>query len=377
MELRSRSADDTRALGAAVASVLRAGDVVVLTGDLGTGKTVLAQGLAAIIVFWAVIGGLGASLYLPAMQSLIHGNFEGQARAKVYALVGAAAAIAAAIGPLLGGFLTTLLSWRVGFMLEAVIIAGVLAGSGLIRDVPYTGDRGVDVVGAVLSVLGMGCLVLGILDTLARHPERYESSQLFSISNGSGLAGIAWRTPPHPLGLSSMSPAAVQALVDHLAHATSSPANSVPAVVGARPEVDLFQELWLERCGGAVSQRIDQRLYQLQEAVRDGVRTPGRMRTAFTPVDAISRTRPSQSLPWGSWLPRICSTPRTTNGCPQASNSWRPDTCRVFEAVGVGGAAAGSSTWATSSPCSSLSTGSVSASSLAASVGPLESVESL
>ena len=48
------------------------------------------------------------------MQSLIHGNFEGQARAKVYALVGASAAIAAAIGPLLGGFLTTLLSWRVG-----------------------------------------------------------------------------------------------------------------------------------------------------------------------------------------------------------------------------------------------------------------------
>jgi hypothetical protein len=38
------------------------------------------------------------------MQSLIHGNFEGAARKKAYALVGAAAAIAAAVGPLLGGF---------------------------------------------------------------------------------------------------------------------------------------------------------------------------------------------------------------------------------------------------------------------------------
>ena len=122
-----------------------------------------AQGLAAIIVFWAIIGGLGASLYLPAMQSLIHGNFEGKARAKVFALIGASAAIAAAIGPLLGGFLTTLLSWRVGFLLEAVIIAGVLAGSGLIREVPYTGDRSVDVVGSTLSVLGMSLLVLGVL----------------------------------------------------------------------------------------------------------------------------------------------------------------------------------------------------------------------
>jgi LPXTG-motif cell wall-anchored protein len=124
---------------------------------------VVAQGLAAIIVFWAVIGGMGASLYLPAMQSLIHGNFEGKEQVRVFAMVGAAAAVGAAVGPLLGGFLTTLLSWRVGFMLEAVIIAVVLSGAGLIRDVPYTGDRGVDVLGSVLSVLGMGCLVLGIL----------------------------------------------------------------------------------------------------------------------------------------------------------------------------------------------------------------------
>ena len=49
----------------------------------------LAQSVTAIVVFWAIIGGLGASLLLPAMQSLIHGNFEGAARAKVYALVGA------------------------------------------------------------------------------------------------------------------------------------------------------------------------------------------------------------------------------------------------------------------------------------------------
>jgi LPXTG-motif cell wall-anchored protein len=124
---------------------------------------VVGQGLTAIIVFWAVIGGLGASLYLPAMQSLIHGNFHGKAQAKVYALVGASAAIAAAIGPLLGGFLTTLLSWRVGFLLEALIIAGVLSGSGLIRDVPYTGDRSVDWIGALLSVVGMAGVVLGVL----------------------------------------------------------------------------------------------------------------------------------------------------------------------------------------------------------------------
>ena len=123
----------------------------------------LAQSLAAVIIFWAVVGGIGASLLLPAMQSLIHGNFEGAAQKQVYALVGAAAAIAAAVGPLLGGFITTYLSWRVGFVLEVVIIAVVLCGIKLVRDVAYTGPRTIDVVGALLSVLGMGGLVLGIL----------------------------------------------------------------------------------------------------------------------------------------------------------------------------------------------------------------------
>jgi EmrB/QacA subfamily drug resistance transporter len=123
----------------------------------------LAQSLTAIIIFWAMVGGLGASLLLPAMQSLIHGNFKGEDQKKAYALVGAAAAIAAAVGPLLGGFLTTYLSWRVGFLLEDVVILVVLSGIKLIQDVPYTGDRHIDFIGAVLSVLGMGGVVVGIL----------------------------------------------------------------------------------------------------------------------------------------------------------------------------------------------------------------------
>ena len=130
---------------------------------IGATAMTLAQSLTAIIVCWAIIGGLGASLLLPSMQSLIHGNFAGTAQKKVYALVGAAAAIAAAVGPLLGGFITTYLSWRVGFALEGVIILVVLAGIKLVRDAPYTGPRVLDVGGAILSVLGMGGLVLSIL----------------------------------------------------------------------------------------------------------------------------------------------------------------------------------------------------------------------
>src|SRR6187431_1940175 len=113
---------------------------------IGALAMTVAQNLATIIVFWSLTGGLGASLLLPAMQSLIHGNFEGAAQKKTYAMVGAAMAIAAAIGPLLGGFVTTYLSWRVGFGLEVLIIAIVLSQIGLVHDAPYTGSRRVDAV---------------------------------------------------------------------------------------------------------------------------------------------------------------------------------------------------------------------------------------
>lgn len=155
---------------------------------IGALAMVLAQNLIAIIVFWAIIGGIGASLLLPSMQSLIHGNFTGTAQKKVYALVGAAAAIAAAVGPLLGGFITTYLSWRVGFLLEVFIIGIVLLGINLVKDVKYTGSRQVDIIGSVLSVIGMGGIVLGILAW-------QEGSEFVGVLIGIGvlaMAGLAY-----------------------------------------------------------------------------------------------------------------------------------------------------------------------------------------
>jgi tRNA threonylcarbamoyladenosine biosynthesis protein TsaE len=43
----ARSAAETNEAGRALAAGLRAGDIVLLTGDLGMGKTVFARGLAA------------------------------------------------------------------------------------------------------------------------------------------------------------------------------------------------------------------------------------------------------------------------------------------------------------------------------------------
>ncbi|WP_028066789.1 MFS transporter [Solirubrobacter soli] len=166
----------------------RAYVIGLLAYALGAAAMALAQSLTAVIVFWAIIGGLGASLLLPAMQALVHGNFEGKAQTKAYALVGAAAAIAAAVGPLFGGFVTTFLSWRVGFLFEDAVIIGVLLGIGLVKDAPFTGDRRIDIVGALLSIFGMGGIVVGILVW----QEGGEAVGALMAVGAVALAGLAW-----------------------------------------------------------------------------------------------------------------------------------------------------------------------------------------
>jgi len=46
VELRTGTAEDTRAVGEALAAFLQPGDAVALTGELGAGKTTLVQGVA-------------------------------------------------------------------------------------------------------------------------------------------------------------------------------------------------------------------------------------------------------------------------------------------------------------------------------------------
>jgi len=46
IHLATRSVDDTRALAAEIAGLATPGDLLVLAGDLGTGKTAFAQGFA-------------------------------------------------------------------------------------------------------------------------------------------------------------------------------------------------------------------------------------------------------------------------------------------------------------------------------------------
>jgi MFS family permease len=64
-------------IGSKIADLIgrKRGFVLGLLGyAIGAVAMMLCQSLTPIIICWAVIGGLGASLLLPSMQALIHGN---------------------------------------------------------------------------------------------------------------------------------------------------------------------------------------------------------------------------------------------------------------------------------------------------------------
>lgn len=129
----------------------------------GSFTTSIAQSLPVLLFGWSFLEGVGAALILPAIVALVAGNFPAERRPAAYGLVAAAGAIAVAVGPLVGGFCTTYFSWRWVFAGEVVVVLGILLMTRRIADAPVEQRPRLDLVGAVLSALGLGLLVFGVL----------------------------------------------------------------------------------------------------------------------------------------------------------------------------------------------------------------------
>jgi MFS family permease len=129
----------------------------------GSFTTSIAQNLPVLLFGWSFLEGVGAALILPAIVALVAGNFPAERRPAAYGLVAAAGAVAVAIGPLIGGFCTTYFSWRWVFAGEVVVVLVILLLTRRIADAPVEKRPQLDIVGAVLSALGLGLLVFGVL----------------------------------------------------------------------------------------------------------------------------------------------------------------------------------------------------------------------
>jgi predicted MFS family arabinose efflux permease len=131
----------------------------------GSLTTSVAQSLPVLIFGWSFLEGVGAALIMPAIVALVAGNFPAERRPAAYGLVAAAGAVAVAVGPLIGGFCTTYFSWRWVFAGEVIVVLAILLLTRRIADAPVEKRPQLDVVGAVLSALGLGLLVFGVLRT--------------------------------------------------------------------------------------------------------------------------------------------------------------------------------------------------------------------
>jgi len=129
----------------------------------GSLTTAIAPNLPVLLLGWSFLEGVGAALILPAIVALVAGNFATERRPAAYGMVAAAGAIAVAVGPLIGGFCTTYFSWRWVFAGEVVLVLVILLLARRIADAPVETRPRLDLVGAVLSALGLGLLVFGVL----------------------------------------------------------------------------------------------------------------------------------------------------------------------------------------------------------------------
>ncbi|HEY2173537.1 MAG TPA: MFS transporter [Mycobacteriales bacterium] len=136
------------------------GLVVYAAGSL---TTALAPSLGVLLIGWSVLEGLGAALIMPAIVALVAANVPQERRTSAYGLIAAASAVAVAVGPLIGGAVTTFASWRWVFVAEVVIVAAILPVLRKVHDNPPTARTHFDLVGAVLSIVGLSMTVFGVL----------------------------------------------------------------------------------------------------------------------------------------------------------------------------------------------------------------------
>lgn len=140
--------------------LLMIGIAIFIVSSVWAGQTESADQM----ILARVIQGFGGSMVLPTTLSLVNANFQGKERGIAFAVWGATIGGMVAIGPVLGGWLATDFSWRWAFLINLPIGVLILIGLWLLVPESKSGARGIDLMGALLSVLLFGPLVFALIE---------------------------------------------------------------------------------------------------------------------------------------------------------------------------------------------------------------------
>jgi EmrB/QacA subfamily drug resistance transporter len=167
---------------------------VFLTGVVLFGVTSLLAGLAPsgeMLVLARFLQGAGAALILPTSLALLNASFTGKARGQAFAVWGSTIGAATALGPLLGGWLSEHASWRWAFGINIPLVVVICVGALAFLKRSPRGSGRVDVIGAVLSIVGLGLLAFGLIEG--------RTYGWISTVEPLELFGLTWASNPSPV----------------------------------------------------------------------------------------------------------------------------------------------------------------------------------
>jgi len=118
---------------------------------------------AVMIIAMRAFQGIGSAILAPTTLALLLDNYQGTMRSRAIAAYGTTAGIGASFGMVFGGIITSTFSWRYGFFLNVPV--GLLMFILTIRYVADNQNKSatrLDIVGTILSVLGLSALLYSI-----------------------------------------------------------------------------------------------------------------------------------------------------------------------------------------------------------------------
>jgi MFS family permease len=154
---------------------------------IGALLSAVSPGLGVLILGNSVLEGVGTALLIPPVYILATLRFHDlTSRARAFGVISGFGGIGAAAGPLIGGLITTGISWRAAFIFQAAVIALIVLLSRRITDpLPPDPTSPFDAFGAVLSAVGMFCVVFGIL-------QADSNTVLMTVLLAAGVVFLVW-----------------------------------------------------------------------------------------------------------------------------------------------------------------------------------------